>query len=1252
MAIGPVDALIVVVYVLASTLLGIWLGRGQASQRDYFLADKELPTWALLISIVATETSTVTFLSVPGQTYANGGDFRFLQLTFGYILGRIGIVLWLLPGYFRGEVLTAYQVLEQRFGMGTRRLASLVFLVMRNLADGLRLFLTALALNIAVGLDMLTSILITAIATAVYACFGGVRSVVWNDCVQFVVYMLGALAAIGLLVAKIPGGWNDLVAFGQETGRFHLLDFNPSLTTPTMTFWAGCIGGGFLSLATHGADQLIVQRYLCAKNQGAAGWALILSGFVVLLQFALFLLIGVALACFHQAFEASEPMAAQDQAFMGFVVKHMGTGFKGLILAAILAATMSTLSSSFNSSASSMANDWLGPWLAGKDERKVLVLARWLTLFFALTQVVVAVAAYKLAISDSIVDSVLKIAGFATGLVLGLYGLGLLVPRATQKIALAAFVVGAVVTSFAAFGTPLNGYWYTLVGSSTIVFVGLALTMITQIFKPRAAVLWLVAFAVASPGAWAVAGGFDASLEPRIDAAVEKYLERGEMAGCVVVVGRGDGIAFEKAYGNRSIEPKKTPMTVDTVFDMASLTKPIATATSVMLLVERGDLRLSDKVADFIPEFAAKGKGEITIEQLLVHSAGLIPDTAVDDYRDGWKSAKPVTCELKPLSPPGTKFKYSDVGFILLGQIVEQVSGKPVSEFAKEEVFSKLGMDESGYLPAKELQARAAATEKVEGKWLQGTVHDPRAALMGGVAGHAGLFSTAHDLARYAEMMLHDGELDGVRVLGAATVAEMTRPRDIAGNKRGLGWDMGSEYSRNRGETMSPRAFGHGGFTGTAMWIDPELDLYVIYLSNRLHPDGVGEVNSLAGRIGAIAAGALSAGQLGGRSVEGEESGETPVKLGVDVLKAGGFQVLKGKRVALVTNHTGCDSDGVSTAKLLHDAEGVKLVALFGPEHGIAGALDVNHIGDSRDKDLDVPVYSLYGESRKPSSQQLAGVDVLVYDIQDVGARFYTYISTLGMAMEAAAEAGIEFVVLDRPNPIDGVTIEGPVRDDDAESFVAYHTLPVRHGMTVGELARIFAAERKLKVKLTVIPVDGWKRGDYWHDTGLTWVNPSPNMRSEIAAVLYPGIGLLETTNVSVGRGTDSPFEVLGAPWIDEQELAAAVNRAGAPGVKVVPIRFTPESSKFAGESCGGLNFVITEWSAFDSFELGMVVAHALRELYPKDWETKGYTRLLTNKKVYDQVVAGEDVADILNSVDEQVQAFRARRAPYLLYSE
>jgi len=1253
-AIGPIDAAIVVVYVVASTLLGIWLGRGQADQRDFFLADRRLPTWALLVSIVATETSTVTFLSVPGLAYVEGGDFRFLQLTFGYILGRVAIVVFLLPGYFRGEVLTAYQVLETRFGLITRRLASLVFLVMRNLADGLRLFLTALALNVAVGFDMLTSILVTAIATAIYACIGGVRSVVWNDCIQFAVYMLGALAAAWLLLTKIPGGWEEVMAFGSATGRFRLLDFDPSLTTSAMTFWSGCIGGAFLSLATHGTDQLIVQRYLCAKSQASAAWALVTSGLIVLLQFALFLFIGVLLACFHQVVEPTVTAVSGDQALMSFVVRHMGTGLKGLILAAIFAATMSTLASSFNSSASSLTNDWLGPILVGMDERKQLSLARWLTLLFAIAQVAVAIVAYRLTqiaiMSNAIVNSVLTVAGFAIGLVLGLYGLGLIVPRASQKVALAAFVVGAAVTTWAAFwpDPAINWSWYTLVGSGSIVLAGLVFHVIESLVRPTVAVALLATTLLLAVAASAAPA--DPVLENRIDAAVEQYLRRGEMAGCVVVIGGTRGVLFEKAYGDRQVEPHKVPMTVDTLFDMASLTKPIATGTSVMLLVERGELRLSDKVAQFFPDFAAHDKGEVTVEQLLVHTAGLIPDNALADYDNGWKSALPKICDLTPLSPPGKKFKYSDVGFILLGKIVEQVSGKPVDEFAKQEVFAKIGMDESGYLPTDDLRARAVATEKRDGEWLRGVVHDPRAAQMGGVAGHAGLFSTAHDLVRYAQMMLRGGELDGVRVMGAATVAEMTRPRRIGGNQRGLGWDMGSEYSRNRGETMSPRAFGHGGFTGTAMWIDPKLDLFVIFLSTRLHPDGVGEVNSLAGRIGTIAAGVVSGGAANDFAGRFDDQSGGGVKLGIDVLEAQGFKQLRGKRVALITNHTGVNSDGVSTARLLHDAADVKLVALFSPEHGFAGALDVSHIGDSRHDELDVPIYSLYGKNRKPTSQQLADVDVLIYDIQDIGARFYTYISTLGTGLEAAADAGIEFVVLDRPNPIDGVSIEGPLRNQADESFVAYHPLPVRHGMTVGELARMFVAERKHDVTLTVIPAEGWRRNQVWHDTGLTWINPSPNMRSVTAALLYPGIGLLETTNVSVGRGTDSPFEVMGAPWIDERELAARVNRANPPGARVVPVRFTPTSSKFTGEECGGLNFVITDWDAFRPFELGMIVAHELRQLHPKEWEAKRYNRLLVNDKVFQAVLSGEDVKTILDSLEPQVQQFRARREPYLLY--
>jgi uncharacterized protein YbbC (DUF1343 family)/CubicO group peptidase (beta-lactamase class C family) len=767
------------------------------------------------------------------------------------------------------------------------------------------------------------------------------------------------------------------------------------------------------------------------------------------------------------------------------------------------------------------------------------------------------------------------------------------------------------------------------------------------------------------------AAGMGPAMERYIERLVASALERGDMAGCVVLVGRRAGIVYEKAFGHRSIEPKQVPMTTDTLFDMASLTKPVATATSVMILIERGQLRLQDKVTKFFPEFAAKGKEDVTIEQLLVHSAGLIPDNALADYHDGWTSAQPKICDLEPLAKPGSKFKYSDVGFILLGKIIEQLTGKPVNEFAKEEIFTKLAMIDTGYLPSSDLKVRAATTEKRDGEWLVGEVHDPRAAKMGGVAGHAGLFSTANDMAIYAQMMLQNGEYGGMRVLSPAMVDEMIRPRNIDGQRRGLGWDNRSAYSRNRGEAMSNGAFGHGGFTGTSMWIDPELDLYVIFLSSRLHPDGVGEMNDLAGRIGTVACAAIherrndspapsralaDAANQTPRPVpvrdreRGSASTSSHLQLGIDVLAADGFKQLAGKRIGLITNHTGLDRNGKPTADLLHEAPNVNLVALFGPEHGIRGTLDHDGIPNSADERTGVPVFSLYGETRKPTQQQLAGLDALVFDIQDIGTRFYTYESTMGLAMEAAAGAGIEFIVLDRPNPIGGEIIEGPLLEAGRESFVGHHTIPVRHGMTVGELARMFAHERDIDVQLTVVPMKGWQRNQYWFNTGLTWVNQSPNMRSLEAALLYPGIGLLETTNVSVGRGTDTPFEVLGAPWIRERELADFVNRANVPGVQVVPLRFTPTSSKFAGQECGGLHFIITDWGQFRSYELGLVVAHALRKLHVDDWQPESYMRLLGNKQVYDRLLAGDDVAQILNFVERQATEFRARRQKFELY--
>jgi SSS family transporter len=482
-AVSTVDLLIVFIYVATAASLGIFLARGQKGSRDYFLADHRLPTWALLLSIVATETSTVTFLSVPGLAFVDDGNFTFLQVALGYIVGRLVIIVLLLPSYFRGEMLTAYEVLERRYGIATRRLASFVFLVMRNLADGLRLLLAAMVLNTAFDLDFLTCVFVISAATAIYSCCGGVRSVVWNDCLQFGVYMLGAMAVFYALMSRSPNGWQELMQFGRSSGKFHLFDFDPSLVKANITFWSGLVGGAFLSLATHGADHMMVQRYLCAKSQASASRALALSGLVVFFQFAFFLLLGVALAMFFNSNPPPRPIEKGDQALMTYVVNFTSTGLRGLVLAAVFSASMS---SSLNAVTSSLMSDWFDRETSQMSGRRAILIARLLTLLFAVIQAAVAIIAYEFDLVGAIVDSVLKIAGFSTGLILGLFFLSLLV-RASEPVALVAFGIGAVVTCCAAFLTPLHWLWYTLVGSGTIVIVGVALSVLFD--SPRAAPL-------------------------------------------------------------------------------------------------------------------------------------------------------------------------------------------------------------------------------------------------------------------------------------------------------------------------------------------------------------------------------------------------------------------------------------------------------------------------------------------------------------------------------------------------------------------------------------------------------------------------------------------------------------------------------------------------------------------------------------------------------------------------------------------
>jgi uncharacterized protein YbbC (DUF1343 family) len=354
-------------------------------------------------------------------------------------------------------------------------------------------------------------------------------------------------------------------------------------------------------------------------------------------------------------------------------------------------------------------------------------------------------------------------------------------------------------------------------------------------------------------------------------------------------------------------------------------------------------------------------------------------------------------------------------------------------------------------------------------------------------------------------------------------------------------------------------------------------------------------------------------------------------------------------RVGLITNHTGRDRGGRQTIDILREAPGVKLTKLFSPEHGIRGALD-DKVSDSTDEKTGLPVYSLYGETRRPKPEHLKDLDALVFDIQDIGARFYTYISTMGYAMEEAAKARIPLYVLDRPNPINGDAVEGPIADADRLSFISYHTIPVRHGMTVGELAQLFNEERKIGCDLRVVKLVNWRRGMWLDATGQSWVNPSPNMRSLTEATLYPGIGLLETTNLSVGRGTDTPFELIGAPWLDGQKLAAYLNARGLPGVRFMPTRFTPRASVFKEKECGGVNVIVTDRARFRPVRVGLEIAVALRRLYPQDWKVDDYHRLLNNADTLERIKRADAPEEIERAWQTRLAEFRRTRARVLIY--
>jgi uncharacterized protein YbbC (DUF1343 family)/CubicO group peptidase (beta-lactamase class C family) len=822
-------------------------------------------------------------------------------------------------------------------------------------------------------------------------------------------------------------------------------------------------------------------------------------------------------------------------------------------------------------------------------------------------------------------------------------------------------------------------------------------TLIPEMKLARAIplLIFVLVFSLLSPGATATRGRKPKPKEKpasaketvnmtAVDQLIQEQVADGGITGAVLLVGHNGSIVHQKAFGLRAVSPRNEPMTLDTVFDLASLTKVVATTPSIMRLVQYGQLRLEDTVVRHIPEFGANGKESITIRQLMTHFSGLKPGLDLAPPWMGRDAAFHMADEEKLQSPPGSQFVYSDINFIVLGELVQRLSGMTLDKYAEAHIFQPLGMLHTRFLPPATWNKKIAETLGIGNhQFLRGTVQDPTVERMGGVAGEAGLFSTAGDLALYAQALI-----DRKKILSPDIIEKMTTPQQPpnAMEVRGLGWDIDSPFSSNRGALLPVGSFGHTGYTGTSIWIDPFTNTYIILLTNTVRPrTATVPVVSLRARVATAVAAALhldisSPSSEKFLSITGYSELASSARhisarnghvlTGIDVLEAENFASVRKEKprrccgsaspdqdpvtmVGLVTNQTGIDAKGNRTIDALAAAPGIKLAAIFSPEHGIYGAVDTTNIDNTTDSVTGIPVYSLYGGTdakRRPPVEVLKTLDAVLIDIQDAGARFYTYETTLGYLLEAAAQADTDVIVLDRPNPITGSFVQGPVSEPGRESFTNYHPVPVRHGMTMGELAQLFNAERKIGARLRVIPMQGWLRGDWFDSTGIVWVNPSPNLRSVNETTLYPGVALIEGTNISVGRGTDTPFELVGAPWIEARAFADYLNSRLIAGVRFVPVTFTPTSGPFSGQACKGVNLIVTDRNMLDAPELGIELASALVKLYSDKWQVDHMRGALSSQEMFDALARGDDPRGIAQSWQSDLQKFRELRTKYLLY--
>ena len=735
------------------------------------------------------------------------------------------------------------------------------------------------------------------------------------------------------------------------------------------------------------------------------------------------------------------------------------------------------------------------------------------------------------------------------------------------------------------------------------------------------------------------------ALDGRIREAIDSHL----IPGAVVVLGRADGLIFQRAYGLRETYPGPEPMTLDTIFDLASLTKPVVTAMAVMQLAQAGRLDLDAPVSRYLPEFAAHEK-TATVRQLLLHVSGLPSVDPLSAYTGPRAADLARILALAPEAPAGTRYAYSDLGYIVLGALVEHVSGDSLADYARGHILGPLHMSSSamGGVPGQD--ARVAPTEERDDLPIRNVVDDPRAYRLGGYAGNAGLFSSADDLARFCRMMLGQGELAGARLLSAASVAEMTEARDLPGHqRRGLGWDMDPDHASG----LSAQAFGHGGYTGTWLYVDPAQDLFVVLLTNVVHGGQSGTLGALRRDVARVAVDALP------RVAAPRQQPSPPVLCGVDLLEREGLHLLAPAtpestpasheppastrlRVGLLTHGAARTRDGLRTVDLFVDSPAITLTRIFTPEHG----MNVRHEGRVRDSSYrGVPITSLFGQRRAPTLDELSALDVLVVDLVDVGTRFYTYPSTLLATLQVAAQSHTRVVILDRPNPLGGESVEGPVSSPARRSFVNSFPLPVRHGMTLGELGRLFVSQLGLDVRLSVLGPTGWLRSMLWEQTGLAWTAPSPNLPTARAALLYAATGLVEGANVSVGRGTDTPFAVVGAPYLDGAALTARLEARQLPGVRFEAVRFRPRAAPHRGRPCRGVRLIVTDESAFLPVRTGFALLLALYAEAPRDFDLDATGGLVGDDTLLTKVREHTSLEDLVASWQANLAVFMSTRA-------